>query len=62
MKGIDKTKHALNIERTKLALQEKRLEVYRALNAKEESNELRREINESKIKILQLENKIIKHG
>ena len=59
-KGIDAIKHKLNLTRTMLALQEKRLAVYVSLNAP--IKELSIEINESRIKILQLENKITKHG
>jgi hypothetical protein len=60
MTPINKVKHRLNITRVQLALQEKRLEVYKALGSEESANECLFEINKSKIKILRLENKILK--
>jgi hypothetical protein len=60
MKGLDKVKHGLNLARVQLALEEKRLEVYKALNLEEATSDCLFEINKSKIKILRLENQIIK--
>lgn len=61
MKGIDKVKHTLNIARVRLALQEKRMDVYKALNTPKAITKCQIEMNESKIEILKLENKLIKH-
>ena len=61
-KGIDAVKHKLNLTRVKLALQEKRWAVCQALNANKDANKCLIEINESKIEILKLENKIIKYN
>lgn len=61
-KGIDAVKHKLNLTRVQLALREKRLSTYETLGAKGAYRECLIEVNESKIEILQLENKIIKHN
>lgn len=61
-KGINGVKHKLNLARVGLAVQEKYMKAYQELNVPEAIAKCQIEINKSKITILKLENKLIKHN